>query len=53
VTVAIVTGGNSGIGRATAVALAGSGFDLGGLAKVMALKLGPTGFASMPRADRQ
>ena len=27
--VAIVTGGNSGIGRATAVALAGSGFDVG------------------------
>ncbi len=27
--VAIVTGGNSGIGRATAAALAGSGFDLG------------------------
>src|SRR5687767_15868892 len=27
--VAIVTGGNSGIGRATAVALAESGFDLG------------------------
>jgi NAD(P)-dependent dehydrogenase (short-subunit alcohol dehydrogenase family) len=29
VAVAIVTGGNSGIGRATAVALARSGFDLG------------------------
>jgi NAD(P)-dependent dehydrogenase (short-subunit alcohol dehydrogenase family) len=27
--VAIVTGGNTGIGRATAVALAGSGFDIG------------------------
>ena len=27
--VAIVTGGNSGIGRATAVALARAGFDLG------------------------
>jgi NAD(P)-dependent dehydrogenase (short-subunit alcohol dehydrogenase family) len=29
VAIAIVTGGNSGIGRATAVALAGSGFDVG------------------------
>ena len=29
VAVAIVTGGNSGIGRASAVALAASGFDVG------------------------
>jgi NAD(P)-dependent dehydrogenase (short-subunit alcohol dehydrogenase family) len=29
VPVAIVTGGNSGIGRASAVALAASGYDIG------------------------